>query len=842
SLDPAATLRLAAFSINDGVQVSAPVTTTITVVPVNDAPTFIGGGNVTVAEDSGAYSQTWATNISSVEAGQTVTISVSNNNTSLFAAQPTINSSGVLTFTPAPDANGQATVTVTFKDNGGTANGGKDTTTATFTITVTPVNDAPVAAGQNLTTAEDTPLSIILKATDIDSPTLTYTVVTAPAHGTLSGSGANRTYTPAANYNGPDSFTFKANDGALDSNVATINITITPVNDAPVAQDDTYTLNGLQLTVPAPGVLGNDSDVEGDTLHTLLVAQPVHGTLTLNANGSFSYTPAIGFNGVDSFTYKANDGSLDSNAATVTLTIGGNPGQSVALSLSSHSVSEGTSVMGTLTFSRPSAGDVTVTLLSSDNTVATVSTPVTIPAGQTTATFTVTTPRNPLATGPQQVTISANAGDYGTALDNLTVMDNESPTLTLTVAPTAINENYGPAAALATLTRNTPTTQAVRVTLLNSNAKAIKVPPSVVIPAGSASVTFWVAALDNRIGNKAQTAELIARTTGYQDGIAQLSIADNGKVTQDLKLTLAGGTTYTEQVGGQTVRGTLTLSGTPLAKNLTITLVSSEAQRIAVPASVLLRAGQSTVNFTFHVLDNTVADGPHQVWLTARALGFGTAAVLVTVLDNDGPALSLSLPRTSVAENAGSLTATVTRLHVPITDSLTVNLSSSDKTRVAVPTTVTIPAGKAATTFKVTILNNKVVDGNHVVTLTASETGLLAGTSKLTVVDDDKPTPAPRSAVGLSTATVSVANGIQLHFTGALDADSAQDATHYAVMVNGVVVEVQSLAYAAATHTVKLTLTDGAVQVGDSVVVTWQDVQDTQGRSLAGSTGVVTAR
>src|SRR2546425_6037606 len=128
----------------------------------------------------------------------------------------------------------------------------------------------------------------------------------------VEGNG-NFSYTPAANYNGPDSFTYKANDGQADSGIATVSITITGVNDAPVALNDTYsTAEDTTLNVAALGVLANDTDVDGDPLRAVLVSQPTHGSLTLNGNGSFSYTPAANYNGPDSFTYKANDAQADS--------------------------------------------------------------------------------------------------------------------------------------------------------------------------------------------------------------------------------------------------------------------------------------------------------------------------------------------------------------------------------------------------------------------------------------------------------------------------------------------------------------------------------------------------
>src|SRR5437879_8284588 len=107
----------------------------------------------------------------------------------------------------------------TFKANDGTV----DSAAATVSVTVVHVNHAPVADAQAVTTAEDTAKAIVLTATDADGDMLTYSVVAGPAHGALSGVAPNLTYTPAANYNGADSFTFKANDGTVNSNVATVN-------------------------------------------------------------------------------------------------------------------------------------------------------------------------------------------------------------------------------------------------------------------------------------------------------------------------------------------------------------------------------------------------------------------------------------------------------------------------------------------------------------------------------------------------------------------------------------------------------------------------------------------
>ena len=184
------------------------------------------------------------------------------------------------------------------------------------------VNDAPLANDQNVTTNEDTAESITLSAADADGDTLTYSVVTGPSHGILSGAAPDLTYTPTANYNGSDSFTFTANDGNVDSNASVVMITIVPVNDAPTAINDSYSAaKDTPLMVAAPGVLSNDTDVEGDQLTAMILSGPAHGILTLNTNGSFTYTPAVAYTGSDSFTYRTTDSAADFSVGTVNLTV-----------------------------------------------------------------------------------------------------------------------------------------------------------------------------------------------------------------------------------------------------------------------------------------------------------------------------------------------------------------------------------------------------------------------------------------------------------------------------------------------------------------------------------------
>ena len=215
-----------------------------------------------------------------------------------------------LTYTPSQNYNGSDSFT--FKVNDGQT----DSAVATVAITLTAVNDPPVANGQSVSTPEDTSKVISLIASDVDNDTLTYSVVSSPTHGVLNGVAPNLTYTPNLNYNGSDSFTFKTNDGQVDSNVATVTITVTPVNDPPVANDqsvDTSENTPLVIALTA-------SDVDSVSLTYSVISGPSNGTLS-GTLPNLTYTPDNGFNGSDGFTFKANDGQADSNIATISITI-----------------------------------------------------------------------------------------------------------------------------------------------------------------------------------------------------------------------------------------------------------------------------------------------------------------------------------------------------------------------------------------------------------------------------------------------------------------------------------------------------------------------------------------
>lgn len=200
----------------------------------------------------------------------------------------------------------------------------------TVTLTINSVNDAPTLAGpQAISGDEDTTINFILNAgVDIENDPLTYIIVTTPSHGSVSCVARNCSYTPNADYNGNDSFSYKVNDGNLDSSPATVNITINPINDAPVAasdlnisvQEDTAKIFNLSA--------GTDIDLPAQTLTYSLVSPPSHGTLTgciaagPGTNLSCTYTPNADYFGSDSFTYRVCDPqACSTGVTTVHLTI-----------------------------------------------------------------------------------------------------------------------------------------------------------------------------------------------------------------------------------------------------------------------------------------------------------------------------------------------------------------------------------------------------------------------------------------------------------------------------------------------------------------------------------------
>ncbi|MBN2591131.1 MAG: tandem-95 repeat protein [Sedimentisphaerales bacterium] len=182
-------------------------------------------------------------------------------------------------------------------------------------------DNPPVATDENISTKEDTPVSITLKGSDPEGNVLTFTKLADPAHGKLSGTEPNLVYTPNENFSGVDSFSFKVNDGVFDSNSAFISITITPENDPPVAQDDFIEIKE-DTEMISINVLENDTDIDGDQLALLGAAEGRSGSIIISSdNKTIIYTPTKNFSGSDNFTYTVSDSKGGTDTGSVRIQV-----------------------------------------------------------------------------------------------------------------------------------------------------------------------------------------------------------------------------------------------------------------------------------------------------------------------------------------------------------------------------------------------------------------------------------------------------------------------------------------------------------------------------------------
>lgn len=178
------------------------------------------------------------------------------------------------------------------------------------------INNPPVAFDQAVSLDEDTSLAITLSASDPDRDTMTLSIEAHPVHGTLTGVTPNLVYTPAANFHGDDSFTFTTNDGQIDSSIATVSITVLPINDAPIADDQTLEVEaGEPLPITLTG-----SDIDSDNLSFQITSTLSSGTIT-GSTPDIIYTSATDFEGEVNLTFVANDGALDSQPAVIKITV-----------------------------------------------------------------------------------------------------------------------------------------------------------------------------------------------------------------------------------------------------------------------------------------------------------------------------------------------------------------------------------------------------------------------------------------------------------------------------------------------------------------------------------------
>jgi VCBS repeat-containing protein len=276
----------------------------VTFNPVNDAPT-VPNYTLTTPEDMPV-------------AGRVTGVDLDGDSLSYVAGTPpangtvVVNADGTYTYTPGANFNGTDSFTVVVSDGkGGTA-------TSTVSVTINPVNDAPTVPNYTLTTPEDTPVAGQVTGIDLDGDNLSYVAGTPPANGTVVvNADGTYTYTPGANFNGTDSFTVVVSDGNGGTVTSTVDVTVTPTQDAPTVPN--YAVTTPEDTPVAGQVTGVDLD--GDTLSYVAGTPPANGTVVVNPNGTYTYTPGANFNGTDTFTVVVSDGNGGTVTSTVDVTV-----------------------------------------------------------------------------------------------------------------------------------------------------------------------------------------------------------------------------------------------------------------------------------------------------------------------------------------------------------------------------------------------------------------------------------------------------------------------------------------------------------------------------------------
>lgn len=336
------------YTITDSINAPSSGTLMLTVLPINDAPIAVDDryslGEDAVLRVLASNDNHLLSNDSDIE-GDTLTVNttpVVNVNTNNFTVNTkplsdvtngslTLNSDGSFTYIPNLNFNGIDSFTYQITDgNGGTAQ-------ASVTLAVAALNDVPeIIVNKIFTILEDANLTklvgdidnLLSGASDADGDSLSIntTPVSNVNNGslTLSANGAF-SYIPSLNFNGTDSFTYEVVDGNGGKAQGNVTLTVSAVNDLPIAVSDAFSINEdivlSILATDANNLLNNDSDADGDTLTVSLVSGTSNGTLSLNSDGAFNYTPNLNFNSTDSFIYQISDGNGGTAQASVTLTV-----------------------------------------------------------------------------------------------------------------------------------------------------------------------------------------------------------------------------------------------------------------------------------------------------------------------------------------------------------------------------------------------------------------------------------------------------------------------------------------------------------------------------------------
>ena len=643
---------------------------------------------------------------------------------------------------------------------------------ATTGLTVTDVDTTSVGvalASSSVNEGDSTTLTVSLT-----TPTTTDTTVSLAIDDSTEASAPTSVVIPAGQTS------VDVTVSALTDNLVDGDQTVSLTASATELADATASLTVIDTDTTSLGVaLAASSVNEGDTA-TLTVSLTTPTTTDTNVSlaiddSTEASTPTsvvipAGQTSVDVTVSALADNLVDGDQsvsltasatgladATTGLTVTDVDTTSVGVALASSSVNEGASTTLTVSLTTPTTTNTTVSLAIDDSTEASSAASVVIPAGQTSVDVTVSALADNLVDGDQSVSLTASATGLADATTGLTVIDVDTTSLGVALAASSVNEGN---TATLTVSLSTPTTTDTTISLAIDDSTEASAPTSVIIPAGQTSVDVTVSALADNLVDGDQSVSLTASSAGLADTTASLDVVDVD--TTSLGVALAASSVNE----GDTTTLTLLLT-TPTNSDTTVSLTIDDSTEASSPTSVVIPAGQTSVDVTISALNDNLVDGDQAVSLTASSAGLADATASLSVIDVDTTSIGVALASGSV--NEGDSTTLTVSLSTPTTTDTTVSLTVDDVTEASAPTTVTIPAGQASVDITVTALADNLVDGDQTVGLTASSLGLTDATASLGVIDTDT------TSLALSLSASSIDEGDSATLTVSLTTPTTTD-------------------------------------------------------------------